>query len=239
MWQPDCRCRSTLEPATLGRFAGANAMTSSFSRRDVLQLAAVIGSAGLVTALLRSTAPIGRDIGLTSVVNNILEDVDAPTDGNPAGDVTIVVYTDYQCPACRRANRSLEEAVGTDGEVRLVYKDWPIFGALSRAAAQAAIAADRQRIYPRVHHLLMEGPGRVDEAVVRKAVLDAGGNWERLLIDLDNRKAKIDRMLARHAFEAFSLGLPGTPGYLIGTILVSGAISARQFGRVIAQARNI
>lgn len=191
-----------------------------------------------MTAFLRSTAPIGRDIGLTSVVSNIFEDVDAPTGGNPAGDVTIVVYTDYQCPACRKANRSLEEAVAEDGRIRLVYKDWPIFGALSKAAAQAAIAADRQRIYPRVHHLLMEGPGRVEQAVVRKAVLDAGGDWRGLLIDLTNHKAKIERMLSRHAFEAFSLGLPGTPGYLIGTILVSGAISARQFGRAIAQSRN-
>lgn len=213
-------------------------MTTSFSRRDLVQLSAVIGSAGLLTALLRSTAPVGRNIGSTTVVNNVLADVDAPTGGKPAGDVTIVVYTDYQCPACRTATRSLEDAVSTDGNVRLVYKDWPIFGALSRAAAQAAIAADRQNVYPRVHHLLMEGPGRVDGAVVRTAVMDAGGDWERLLVDLATHRQKIDRMLARHAFEAFSLGLPGTPGYLIGTILVSGAISARQFGRAIAQARN-
>lgn len=208
------------------------------SRRDVVQLAAIVGSAALATALLRSAASVGRDIGLTPVVSNILADVDAPTGGNRGGDVTIIVYTDYQCPACRSGNRSLEDAIRKDGHIRLVYKDWPIFGALSRAAAQAAIAADRQSIYPRMHHLLMEGPGRVDQPVVRQAVLDAGGDYDRLLVDLEDLGAKIDRMLARHAFEAFSLGLSGTPGYLVGTILVRGAISARQFGRVIAQARE-
>lgn len=98
-------------------------MTTSFSRRDLVQLSAVIGSAGLLTALLRLTAPIRREIGRTTSVNNILADVDAPTGGNPAGDVTIGVYTDYQCPACRIANRSLEDAVGTNGNIRLVYKD--------------------------------------------------------------------------------------------------------------------
>ena len=64
-------------------------------------------------------------------IRDRLYDPDAPVQGNPEGDVTVVEYFDYQCPFCKRMHPILEEVVAADGNVRLVMKDWPIFGAPS------------------------------------------------------------------------------------------------------------
>ena len=61
----------------------------------------------------------------------------------------------------------MRKAVARDGNIRLVYKDWPIFGAQSERAAKVALAADRQGIYPSVHHALMHMP--VDGQSMRRA----------------------------------------------------------------------
>jgi protein-disulfide isomerase len=130
----------------------------------------------------------------------------------------------------------MQRAVAADGKIRIVYKDWPIFGARSERAAFVAIASDLQRIYPAVHDRLMRGP--VDnEDDFRRAVELAGGDWGRLKRDLASNRDQIFAQLERNRIQAFGLGLGGTPGYLIGSILVRGALKEREFTRVFRQAR--
>jgi protein-disulfide isomerase len=159
-----------------------------------------------------------------------------PTAGNPDGDVTLAVFTDYNCGACRKAHPAMMEAVAADGGVRLRFFDWPIFGDASRAAARAAIAADVQGLYAQVHGMLM-GAGAADGAAAEAAVQAAGGDVAMLRQTLADEAGRIEGALSRNAFHAFSLGLGGTPGHLIGPILVRGAVSAGTFGRAIRQAR--
>ena len=129
----------------------------------------------------------------------------------------------------------MRKAVARDGNIRLVYKDWPIFGAQSERAAKVALAADRQGIYPSVHHALMHMP--VDGQSMRRAVEQAGGSWQQVEVDLVRHRAMIVRQLEQHRLQAFRMGLQGTPSYLIGDVLVEGALSEREFLRAFAQAR--
>jgi protein-disulfide isomerase len=121
--------------------------------------------------------------------------------------------------------------------VRVVYKDWPIFGERSERAAKVALAAHRQDIYPILHHRLMRSPS-FDDAAVRDAVETAGGNWQQLQSDLITHEAAIDNQLLANSRDAFALGLQGTPGYLIGPLLVQGALTEREFLRAFEQARS-
>ncbi len=131
----------------------------------------------------------------------------------------------------------MKRAVAKDGKVRVVYKDWPIFGPASERAAEVAIASDFQHIYPLVHDRLMTG--RVDgDVALRAAVELSGGDWRQLQRDLARNKTVIDAQLGRIRLQAFQLGLGGTPGYLIGPILVRGAMSEREFTRIFKQARE-
>ena len=79
--------------------------------------------------------------------------------------------------------------------------------------------------------------GRFRFVMRRVAVEQAGGDWARLLADLDKHRAAIDAHLARNAAQAQALGLEGTPGYLVGSILIRGAIDEGAFRRAFAQAR--
>jgi protein-disulfide isomerase len=131
----------------------------------------------------------------------------------------------------------MQRAVARDGKLRVIYKDWPIFGDRSERAAATALASASQNIYPQVHDRLMTGPAETDEDL-RLAVRNLGGDWPRLLNDLALGRTQIKAQLTHNKKQAFELGLPGTPGYLIGSILVRGALTEREFLRVFEQARE-
>jgi protein-disulfide isomerase len=168
----------------------------------------------------------------------IVESPGSPHVVHGDGNVTLVLFTDYQCPACRRADPALRAAIARDGNVRLVYKDWPIFGLHSERAAKVALAGHLQGIYPALHHQLMNSPS-FDDAALRDAVERAGGDWEQLSADLHAHGPAIADQLALNARDAFMLGLKGTPGYLIGPQLSEGALTEPEFLRAFAQARAL
>jgi protein-disulfide isomerase len=202
----------------------------------MLVLGGLLATGGLVAVAARQLRPFGTEVGLTPVVRAAMAEP-APTGGNPEGDVTLAVFTDYNCPACRLAHPEMIAAVKADGAVRLKYMDWPIFGEDSRAAARAAIAADAQGLYAKVHAALMQG-GRADADAARAALVAAGGDADLLRSELLDAGSRIDGQLSRFALHAFALGLGGTPGHLIGTVLLKGAADTRAFRRAIDRARK-
>lgn len=208
------------------------------TRREWLQLGAVIAVSGWLGLLLQTDRPLGQDVSSNALALAIRADGSSPTGENGAADLTLIVFTDYRCPACRGAHREMKRAIAADGKVRVVYKDWPIFGERSERAAQVAIASDLQGIYPLLHDLLMTGPMEDDDAL-RKAVKSAGGDWTLLERDLVRKRSDISAQLERHKRQAFEMGFRGTPGYLIGPMLVRGGLTERQFTRVFQQARGI
>lgn len=120
----------------------------------------------------------------------------------------------------------------------LIYKEWPIFGALSERAARLALASDRQGIYSKFHQALMAEPRRLEDTVLREVADATGGSWAQLERDLASHRTAIDRAIARTRTEAFTLGLAGTPAYLIGHRLVNGALSLEKFGEVFRSVRD-
>ena len=213
-------------------------MSMGFTRRDLLPLAAV-GMAGLGLALmLRGRAPAGRDVAGNAVAAAVLRDGDFPHEGPDDADIVMALFTDYQCPACRRVAPELAAAVRDDGRVRLIYRDWPIFGAVSDFAARVALAADRQGLYPTVHQRLMRQSLPLDRAGIERAVRDAGGDWLRIEQDMATDSAAFAALIGRTQRDAFALGLAGTPAFLIDERLVVGAIGRAAFERVFAAVRE-
>lgn len=206
------------------------------TRRELLVLVVLVLLGAAASYWLARSAPLGRDVRDSALAARIAEDAVSPALSRGAADLTIVLFTDYRCPACRSADGAMRRAVARDGRVRLVYRDWPIFGEPSERAARVALAAHHQGIYPAVHHALMRSQ-RFDDAALRNAVEQAGGSWQQVQSDLVRHGPWIAKQLARSSRDAFALGLKGTPGYLIGPILVEGALSEQEFLRAFAQAR--
>ena len=209
------------------------------SRRQLSQLAAVGMAGWAASALLRELTPVGTDVALNSTAQALLRDPDAPRAGPPDATLNVAVFGDYQCPACRFASPALHQAAREDGSVMLIYKEWPIFGALSERSARVALASDRQGIYPELHQRLMKEPRRLEDAVLREVAEASGGDWAQLENDVTSQGEAIDRMIARTRTEAFTLGLAGTPAYLIGQRLVKGALSLEEFQSAFRSARAV
>jgi protein-disulfide isomerase len=198
-------------------------------RRDLLAKIAVT-----TTALFFTSGTAFADVDIEA----ILHDPATPTTGNPDGDVTIVVFSDYNCPFCKKAEPDLERAVREDGKVRLVYKDWPILTEASTYGARIALAAVYQGRYQAVHDALMAIPGRrIPASQMLEAVKASGVDMARLEADLASKSGEIDALLRRNAAQADSIGLQGTPTYLIGPFR-TGPLDLAGFKAALVEARR-
>lgn len=213
-------------------------MAQGITREDLLQLVIVVLIGWGISQILQRMAPIGRDVGTDRTAQVLLLDKVSPSQTVKAPTLTLVVFTDYQCPACKLADPAMAAAVANDGHVRVVYKDWPIFGPRSEQAARIAIAADRQGIYPALHRRLMDERRPLDEPVLREAVALSGGNWSRIQQDLRVHGVQIERQLYRNGSDAFALGIAGTPAYLSGSLLVTGALDEAGFAKAFKLGRD-
>ena len=209
------------------------------NRKQVPFLATLFVLAGFATlALLPSHAgaqsrkadPLSRE--------SILRDPAAPTAGNLKGDVTIVEWFDYQCPYCKKMNPELMKAVRGDGHIRLVFKDWPIFGPASTYAAKLVLATKYQKKYEQAHNALMAVNGRLNEDRVRATLTQAGIDVARADHDLETHRKDIDALLARNDEQASALGFQGTPAFIIGHYRVPGVLDAKNLKLAIQDARK-
>lgn len=211
-------------------------MPGVIARRDLMLLIGMVAGGWTVGKLIAHPPDEARQAGDDPAVRAILDDRAAPSIGPASADLVMQVFTDYRCPACRRADPAMHRAVAADGRVRLVYRDWPIFGDVSRRAARVALASGS--LYPAVHRALMAEPRALTDAVLRDAVTAAGGEWNRLRDDLERQRMAIDARLDTNARAAATLGLEGTPAYLVGPLIVTGAMDADGFARIFDQARS-
>jgi predicted DsbA family dithiol-disulfide isomerase len=154
----------------------------------------------------------------------------SPEAGPADATVRLAVFTDYRCPACRHAFPAMEAAVRHDGKVRVIYKDWPIFGPPSQRAASVALATAEQGIYPAVHRRLMTDNRMIDDDMLCDVVIGAGGDWTLATAWISAHEQAVAARLRTNGQEAYSIGLAGTPGYLAGPMLEMGGSTKRISG---------
>lgn len=160
-----------------------------------------------------------------------------PTVAPRGADVTIVLFSDYQCPYCKQIHPVIQQLLREDRKVKIVYRDWPIFGAGSLEAARTAIAANYQGRHAAFNDAMMQTPGRITSQGVRAAADRAGIDWNRLQGDLAIHAKDIDAAINRTNLYATVMGLKGTPGILVGPYLIPGAVDIANLRRVVARAR--
>ncbi len=208
------------------------------TRRDLATLAAALVAALALGAWLRWSKLPGVDAPGNSTVAAVLADRTYPSEGPEDADVTMVVFTDYLCAICRASHPAMRRALAADGKVRVIYRDWPIFGPASQQAARLALAAHQQGVYPALHDRLMRTTGVEQEAVARAAISAVGGDQTQLNTDMARDGQAIDAALNQNAMDAFALGFDGTPSYIIGNRVIEGALAERQFRLLFETARG-
>ncbi len=166
----------------------------------------------------------------------IYADAEAPVGGNPDGDVTIVEFFDYRCGFCKRAARTVEDALAKDKQIRIVYKEFPILGPNSLLAARAALASRAQGKYLAFHKALMEAKISYDERSVMQIAASVGIDTARLKKDM--RAPRIQEHIDRNRALARALHIRGTPAFIVGEQLFPGAPTQQQLARMIQNARR-
>ncbi len=140
---------------------------------------------------------------------------DSPTLGPATAPVTIVAWSDFECPHCKHVIPILERLVETHpGDVRLVHKFYPIARhTYAKIAARAAYAAQQQGKYWEMERLIFENQNKLGEQTILDFAASLGLNMERVKADMDSEAAT--QVITRDVAEAERLGLDGTPFVLI------------------------
>lgn len=141
--------------------------------------------------------------------------------GNPQGDVTIVEFSDYNCPYCKKAFTHLTNLIEKDKNVRIVLKEFPIFGERSEGAARVAIAAQKQGKYFDMHAALLKNRGANNEQTALALGEKLGLDVEKLRADANSDEVR--KIIAETRALGNRLGIQGTPFYLVGDKIIPGA----------------
>ncbi len=166
----------------------------------------------------------------------IFRDPDSPVVGNPDGDVTLVEFFDYNCPYCRQMAPLMVQAEAADPKLRIVYKEFPILGPNSVFAAKAALAAHKQGRYAEFHRALMQVRSATDDARTLAVAGQVGLDGERLKTDM--RDAAIQGLIDRNVALARALHINGTPGFVVGDQILTGATDLKSLQAAIQEARD-
>lgn len=141
--------------------------------------------------------------------------------GNPKGDVTIVEFSDYNCPYCKRAYKDVAKLLEADKNIRFVLKEFPIFGERSASAARVAIAAGKQGRYMELHAAMMQNRGANNEKTALLLAEKLGFDMDKLREDMGSDDTR--KIISETRDLGDKLGIRGTPFFLIGDRTIPGA----------------
>ncbi len=177
-------------------------------------------------------------VALSTRRGELENDPATPVGGNPQGNVTIVEFFDYRCGYCKRVFPAIQELLKADGNIRYVFKEFPILGPESRVASRAALAVwnqDRDK-YMAFHTALMSARGSLSEKRVLSIAADTGLDVAKLKAGMAD--PAIDQALAKTHALARALNINGTPAFVIGDNLIPGAIDIATLKHLVSQVRG-
>jgi len=218
---------------------GVQAQNMTANQVKKLALDAILENPEIImqaVAILQQREKKRAASGANTVRLQLESDPNAPNLGNPEGDVTVVEFFDYNCPYCRSAGETMQALLAADANVRVIYREWPILGEDSVTAARAALAAREQGKYEAFHWALMNGEGRVTEAVIFKVARDLGMDVAKLEADMVS--PAVEAHIALSNALAQQLGFTGTPAFIVGDKTAPGMLSFDEITRLVADARN-
>jgi protein-disulfide isomerase len=171
------------------------------------------------------------------LLTGIREDVERPFPGailgNPNGKVTLVEFTDYACGFCRQSVGDVEALLREHPDLRIVIRELPILSPESGEAARWALAAAEQGKYTAFHNALFAA-GRPSAQTIQAAAAVAGLDMARAKATIAD--PRIEAELKRNYEFAQQLGFSGTPSWVAGNQLLSGAIGKERLSKAIKDA---
>ena len=158
------------------------------------------------------------DKAKTAIVANaddLFGNTASPVAGNANGNVTLVEFFDYQCPHCKEMKPIIDKVMADDTNVRVVYKQLPIFGQTSRDTAAIALAALKQGKdkFLKLHNALLATEGQLNKDKTLVIAKSLGLDTTQLTKDMAD--SGIQKQIDDNLKLAQSLNLIGTPTFVV------------------------
>jgi len=177
-----------------------------------------------------------QKVALVAHQQDLLHDPASPVSGNLSGDVALIEFFDYRCGYCKRAADAVTQLQKEDSRVRVIYKDFPILGEASELAAKAALASKAQGKHQVFHEAMLAFKGDITKDALLSMAGEVGLDTAKLQADM--RNPEWQHVIERNRALARSLGISGTPGFIVGTELVPGALDVNGLKELIARGTN-
>jgi protein-disulfide isomerase len=202
-----------------------NAFLQTQKRQDMVQayVAKLTKSSPVEVYFTKPKMQVNVDIG------------QAPVAGKESAPVTIVEYSDFQCPFCSRAADTVNEIKKKYGsKVRIAFKHFPLpMHREARPASEASMCINEQSSdkFWKYHDLVFKNQDKLDDASLEKYAKDVGANVDKFKECYSSKKFKDLVQADMDAGE--KLGVKSTPTFFINGQLVSGALPIESFSEII------
>jgi len=170
--------------------------------------------------------------------SNIESEGAPPIFGNKEGDITVVVFYDYNCSFCKQANLITNEILESDTGVKIILRPLPILGGTSMYATKIALAVHKisEEKFPLIHNEMMKMKPITEEGI--KALLVAN-QIDYQIVENEINSFAIKELVAKNFDLAKNLGIKGAPSYVVNGIFIPGLVDKEKFTSIIGELRQI
>jgi protein-disulfide isomerase len=159
--------------------------------------------------------------------------------GNPDGDITFVEFVDYKCGYCKKAFPELNELITQDGNIRIIYKEFPILGEESLLGSRFAISAklvDGDEAYATLHDAMMTMRGNMTEASLSGLADGLGLDGAAIVAGMSD--PQVDQIIGENHALAGRLQITGTPTFVMEDQLLRGYLPLDAMQQIVAELRQ-
>lgn len=158
---------------------------------------------------------------------------DSPSTGPSNAKVTVVEFSDFECPFCKRGADTTKEILKNyPNDVRVVFKNLPLpFHKNADPAARAALAAGKQGKFWEMHDVLFNNQQGLSEELYLKTAKELGLKIDQFKKDMESEAIK--KAVEADKAQAQKVGISGTPGFTVNGVLVKGAYPFSHFKTII------
>lgn len=230
------------------RTAAANGAEGAALSRDLAAAGIAPGQRAAIEALVRATLLDHPEIlpeamerlrqqEARATITPLRGALETPFDGavlgNPKGRKVLVEFADYACGYCRRSEADVEAMIAADPELKVVVRLLPIIGPESEPAARMGLAAARQGRYAAFHKAIYAGATPNDQSIGAAA---GAAKLDSAAAKAQAADTRVTDELQQNLALARRLGINGTPSWVVGDQLLSGAIGREKLEAAVARA---
>ncbi len=155
---------------------------------------------------------------------------------NTNSDITIYEFFDYNCGYCKSVMQNLFNIYKKDKKVDIIFVEYPILSNSSLTAAIASLASRNQNKYFEFHTRLMQHSGKIDDKLILSFAKDLKIDIQQLKSDYSNEQLML--IINKNREIANKLNIRGTPAFIIGNKIYSGAMSEKDLEKAIEAERK-